>query len=47
MLTRNWTVHNLFAHPLSEIAYLLGFHQLSGMIHDGTVPVHEEGTGRG
>lgn len=46
-MLRNWTVHNLFGHPLSEILHLLGFEQLSGIVHDSTVPDHERGTGRG
>jgi len=46
-LIQNWTVHNMFAHPLSEVAYLLGFHELCGMIHDATIPDHKEGEGRG
>lgn len=39
--------HNLLAHPISEIAYLLGFKELSNKIHDKSIPVHLEGTGRG
>ena len=46
-LYRNWTFHNLIAHPLSEVLYLLGFKKLSGRVHDATVPDHEPGTGRG
>lgn len=42
-----WTIHNLVAHPLSEIVYMLGFEDLSNYIHDITVPEYEEGTGRG
>jgi len=42
-----WSVHNLVAHPVSEVAYLCGFENLSNKIHDYTVPDHEEGTGRG
>lgn len=44
---RNWTIHNLFAHPVSEPLWLVGFRRASGWIHDRTVPVHEPGTGRG
>lgn len=38
---KNWTVHNLIAHPLMEIVRLLSFgklHKLSNKIHDCTVP---------
>ena len=42
-----WSVHNLIAHPLSEVVYQIGFEDLSNRIHDATVPVHEKGTGRG
>ena len=47
-LYKNWTVHNLVSHPLSEIAYLLGFSEKTyGWIHDVTIPDHIAGTGRG
>jgi hypothetical protein len=49
-LYRNWTIHNLIAHPLSEIVWLLSFGQgrkVSDWIHDVTIPTHEEGDGRG
>ena len=57
-----WTIHNLVAHPLSEvlyqIAYLMKFlfgkgpigkrvYDLHLRLHDGTVPYHKTGTGRG
>jgi len=42
-----WTLHNLVAHPLSEIVHLVGLTKLSNLIHDYTVPEHEQGTGRG
>jgi hypothetical protein len=42
-----WTVHNLVAHPLSEVVYQVGLENLSNRIHDVTVPLHESGTGRG
>lgn len=49
-----WMVHNLIAHPVSEIVHLFGLitpgnylERLSNWIHDVTVPEHEEGTGRG
>ena len=47
---KNWTVHNLIAHPLSEIIWLLTFgkaERLSGWVHDVTLPPHNEGEGRG
>ena len=46
-ILRSWTVHNLLGHPLSEIAHLLGLDAWADIIHDGTVPDHEPGTGRG
>lgn len=42
-----WTPHNLIAHPLSEVLWLLGFERASNWMHDATVPDHEPGTGRG
>ncbi len=42
-----WTLHNLIAHPLSELIYQFGFEDLSNRIHDATIPEHEPGTGRG
>jgi len=48
-LYRNWTIHNLIAHPLSEIVWLLtlGYgRKVSDWIHDVTVPDHD-GEGRG
>jgi hypothetical protein len=42
-----WSLHNLVAHPLSEIVYLVGFERAANWIHDATVPEHEPGTGRG
>lgn len=47
-----WTLHNLVAHPLSELVYLFGlgtvpFERASNWIHDITVPDHDDGTGRG
>ena len=51
---RNWLVHNLVAHPVSEIVYWLvrpfGRHRaevVSGWIHDSTLPPHLAGDGRG
>jgi hypothetical protein len=42
-----WTLHNLVAHPISEVLYQVGLQKLSDKIHDQTVPEHEPGTGRG
>ena len=42
-----WTLHNMVAHPLGEIAYQLGLEDLGNRIHDQTIPDHEPGTGRG
>ena len=42
-----WTIHNLFAHPISEIAHLVGFTQLGNRIHDATLPSNPTVDGRG
>jgi hypothetical protein len=42
-----WTLHNVVAHPLSELLYLVGFERAGNWIHDVTIPTHEPGTGRG
>lgn len=42
-----WCIHNLIAHPLSEVLYWLRLETASQWIHDITIPEHEEGTGRG
>ena len=52
---RNWVVHNLIGHPLSEVVYwclrpfvgLTKAERLSGEFHDLTIPDHDPGTGRG
>ena len=44
---KNWTFHNLIAHPLGEILYLLGLENLSNKLHDSTIPNHTKGHGRG
>ena len=49
-LYKNWTVHNLIAHPLMEVLYLLSFGKLEAFgnfIHDATIPDHDKGEGRG
>jgi len=33
-----WTLHNLIAHPLSEVLYQLGARDLSTAVHDRTAP---------
>jgi hypothetical protein len=42
-----WTLHNAIAHPLSEVLFLAGFEEASNRVHDGTIPPHAPGTGRG
>jgi len=42
-----WAVHNLIAHPLSEVVFWLGSERASNWIHDNTVPRHGAGAGRG
>ena len=52
---KNWTVHNIVAHPVSEILYLISLpflgrekaESISGWIHDVTLPDQVRGTGRG
>ena len=52
-LYKNWFVHNMFSHPLSEVVYWfvrpLGkkkAEDVSGVIHDCTIPLgHEVGRG--
>lgn len=43
----SWSLHNLVAHPLSEVLYLFGCEDLSNRLHDLTIPEHVEGEGRG
>jgi len=33
-----WTLHNVVAHPLSEVLYQLGARRASDAVHDRTVP---------
>ncbi len=42
-----WTLHNLVAHPLSEILFQLGLESRGDWVHDITVPLHVQGEGRG
>lgn len=45
-LWKNWTVHNIIAHPASEVLYLISIlfvgreraESISGWIHDVTLP---------
>ena len=37
-----WTIHNLIAHPLSEIVHLLGNTDIANKIHDYTIPDDQE-----
>ena len=46
---KNWFVHNMFAHPLSEVVYWLvrpwgdkKASAISGVIHDSTIPQSEK-----
>ena len=41
-----WFIHNMIAHPLSEILYLIGLRRASYWVHDETVPLHKD-NGRG
>ena len=47
-----WSLHNLIAHPLSDIICILGFftspaEKFSNWVHDITIPEHITGSGRG
>jgi hypothetical protein len=43
-----WAPHNLIAHPVSEVIYLLtGREAFGNWLHDATVPAHKKGEGRG
>ena len=54
-LWKNWTVHNIISHPVSEVLYLICLpfvgrekaENISGWIHDVTLPDQVRGTGRG
>jgi hypothetical protein len=41
-----WSLHNLVAHPLSELLHLVGFARASNWIHDATIPEHKPDTGQ-
>ena len=42
-----WTIHNVIAHPLSEILFQLGAEDAGNKVHDATLPTHFKGEGRG
>ena len=43
-----WAIHNLIAHPLSEVLYWIGFMRLGNKLHDATIPIHDtDKDGRG
>ena len=43
-----WFIHNMFGHPFSEIFYWLGMKNVSSLIHDETIPIHDTNcAGRG
>jgi hypothetical protein len=54
-LYKNWFVHNMIGHPLSEVAYWVALlilgkdraYDVSGAVHQATVPEHIKGEGRG
>lgn len=33
-----WTLHNLVAHPLSEVLFQIGAERAANAVHDATVP---------
>ena len=33
-----WTVHNVLAHPISEVLFQVGFQELSEQVHDLSAP---------
>jgi hypothetical protein len=39
-----WSLHNIVAHPLMEIVYLVGFERASNWIHDVTIPNYTNDT---
>jgi hypothetical protein len=49
-----WAVHNLIAHPVSQILWWLSgcgtirtINDFGNWVHDVTIPNHKPGTGRG
>jgi hypothetical protein len=41
------TLHNVVAHPLSEVLFQFGFERAGDALHDATIPEHVPGEGRG
>ena len=37
-----WTLHNLIAHPLSEVLHQLGAHHASVAVHNATIPAGDD-----
>ena len=33
-----WTLHNLVAHPLSEVLFQVGAERAANAVHDATIP---------
>jgi hypothetical protein len=33
-----WSLHNIVAHPVSEVLYQFGMHEASEYLHDITIP---------
>ena len=42
----SWTLHNVVAHPLSEILYQLEYEDIGKKVNDKTMPNNREGEGR-
>ena len=42
-----WAIHNIIAHPVSEVCHWIGMDRFGGWLHDATVPDHKPGEGRG
>jgi hypothetical protein len=38
-----WSIHNIVAHPISEVLFQLGFSSTANWVHDITVPPSEQG----
>lgn len=36
-----WTIHNIVAHPVSEVLEQLGCRELAQIVHDATLPPRE------
>jgi len=36
-----WTLHNVLAHPIAEVFWLLRLKSIGNYIHDITVPCHD------